>query len=123
MLLFMTFFTSAQGVAYANAASIDKVYSYNISEKELLKLDDEMFDSDVTERTINFFGELNGGNVEVSKISPKQIELDVSVSNKNAEVVVEQANDQLVEFRVLEDGKEDLIAFMIEVKSLVKGKK
>ena len=116
MLLAMTFFSSTLGVANANTDNEDWMFgnsnpNNSIAKEELSILRDEIFDTDVVESTVAFFDELSNDNIVVKEISPEKIVLTAVVDNKRSEIILEQATDQWIEFRVLEDGKEDLIAF------------
>ncbi len=116
MLLAMTFFSSTLGVANANTDNEDWMFgnsnpNNSIAKEELSILKDEMFDTDVVESTVAFFDELSNDNIVVKEISPEKIVLTAVVDNKRSEIILEQATDQWIEFRVFEDGKEDLIAF------------
>ena len=104
---------SLQVSTYASTITDAKVLSNNncVKTKDLLVLDSELFDPDIAKETVEFFNQLSNGNMDIGKIDKKKIVLNVSVDNNLAEVTINHADDKLVEFKVLENGKEDLIAF------------
>lgn len=104
---------SLQASTYASTITDKKVLSSNnrVQEKDLAVLDSEVFDSDIVKETVEFFYQLSNGNMDIGQIDKKKIVLNVSVDNNRAEVTVNHANDELVEFKILENGKKDLIAF------------